>query len=114
MTISESLWAWLDGITVGRVFRNLTFALGIIVPIWTFAGGYVVSLADDAVESVLKKHGLDPKTFEQVQKDVGQASKDTQELRGNDIRIESDLATIKDQNRKLEQQQNKIIELLTK
>lgn len=104
----------LDNVSLGWIVRKLVLVLGIVIPIWTFAGSYVIAIADEAVESVLRKHGLDPKTFQQVQKDVGQASSDTKELRSNDMRIESDLATIKAQNRDLQEQQKVIIELLTK
>lgn len=112
--LPTSMTTYLDTITVGRVMRTFAIMLSVVVPIWTFAGSYMVSLADEAIEQVLKKHGLDPETFEQVKKGFGKVQEDVDKLRTNDIRIESDLSTLKAQNRDLNEKANKIIELLTK
>lgn len=107
ITIPDSVTTFLDKFTIGWVVRKLAIAVPIALALWAGVGSYVIAIADEAVVNVMKKHGIDPETFKDMQKAVAEANQTTGQLKTNDLRIESDLATLKAQNKQ-------IIDILTK
>lgn len=95
----------------GNVIKGVTTFAVLAVSIWATVGSYAThiarAVADDAVVDILKRNGIDPPTFQQMQKQLDEAAADAERKRLENLVIQSDLNSVKAQNRQ-------IIDLLTK
>lgn len=89
------------------LLATVSSAGAVVTPVYLFGKPIVVNAAERQFRVMLAQTGLDPEAFKSVPKDVEQ-------MKADQLTVQSDLATIKQQNKQQLEQNKQLIELLEK
>lgn len=93
----EQLRTFLEHCKQITIYQAVVFvisSISVLTPVYFFAKPIAVALAGEAMKNLMKQEGIDPEQIKQLPKQVDDA------LQGQQ-RIESDLATVKAQQKQL-------------
>lgn len=88
------LWENLKQITVYQAVVFIVSSISVLTPVYFFAKPIAVAMAGEAMRNLMKQEGIDPEQIKKLPKQVDDA------IQGQ-TRIESDLATVKAQQKQL-------------